>query len=57
MGVKAVVEAVIEPQQEGEVDGVAVDLPWQDEADVRKLAAECWKGLQVVGVVYTDLTA
>ena len=57
MGVKAVVEAVHEPEQEGEVDGVTVKLPWDEEENVTKLAGWCAKGLQVVGMVYTDLTA
>ena len=57
MGVKAVVEAVHEPEQEGEVDGVTVKLPWEEEERVQRLAGWCKKGLQVVGMVYTDLTA
>ena len=57
MGVKAVVEAVHEPEQEGEVDGVTVRMPWEEEERVKRLAGWCAKGLQVVGMVYTDLTA
>jgi nuclear protein localization family protein 4 len=56
MGVKAVVEAVEEPEQEGEIDGVSVDMPWRDEERVKRLARWCANGLQVVGMVYTDLT-
>lgn len=56
MGVKAVVEAVWEPRQEGEVDGLTVETPWADEKDVAKIAAWCEKGLGVVGMIYTDLT-
>jgi nuclear protein localization family protein 4 len=56
MGVKAVVEAIVEPEQEGEVDGLSTDLPWKDEERVGELAGWVRKGLQVVGVVYTDLT-
>ena len=55
--VKAVVEAVHEPEQEGEVDGVTVKLPWEEEERVSRLAGWCAKGLQVVGMDYTDLTA
>lgn len=57
MGVKAVVEAVHEPEQEGEVDGVTVKLPWEEEENIQKLAGWVAKGMQVVGMVYTDLTA
>lgn len=55
MGVKAVVEAVHEPVQEPHPDGVSVEFPWVDEAKVERLAAAC--GLQVVGCLFTDLTA
>lgn len=56
MGVKAVVEAVEEPDQEGEIDGVSVEMPWKDEERIQRLAGWCSRGLQVVGMVYTDLT-
>ncbi|CDZ97607.1 er-associated protein catabolism-related protein [Phaffia rhodozyma] len=56
MGVKAVVEAVCEPIQESEVDGVSVDVPWDEEKSVQELAGWCAKGLEVVGVLYSDLT-
>lgn len=56
MGVKAVVEAIVEPDQEGEVDGLGTDAPWADEERIAQLASLVKKGLQVVGVVYTDLT-
>ncbi|SCV70841.1 BQ2448_3603 [Microbotryum intermedium] len=55
MGVKAVVEAIHEPPQEPLADGVSVGLPWEDEARVARLAESC--GLQVVGMIYTDLVA
>jgi nuclear protein localization family protein 4 len=54
MGVRAVVEAIHEPPQEGDVDGIKVGMPWEDEARVEALAADC--GLRVVGVIFTDLT-
>ncbi|CAG8771660.1 3221_t:CDS:2, partial [Acaulospora colombiana] len=37
MGIKAVVEAIHEPGQHGEVDGVTVGLPWDDEKRVTEL--------------------
>ncbi|KPV77506.1 uncharacterized protein RHOBADRAFT_31231 [Rhodotorula graminis WP1] len=54
MGVKAVVEAIHEPPQEPHADGIAVGFPWDEEPKVRALAAAC--GLDVVGVIFTDLT-
>lgn len=56
MGVKAVVEAVWEPKQEGEVDGLTIEVPWSDEKQVAQVADWCEKGLGVVGMIYTDLT-
>jgi nuclear protein localization family protein 4 len=56
MGVKAVVEAVWEPKQEGELDGLTVETPWEDEARVSEIASWCDQGLGVVGMIYTDLT-
>lgn len=55
MGIKAVVEAIHEPPQEGHADGVTVGMPWADEERVERLATAC--GLQVVGMIYTDLQA
>lgn len=55
LGVKAVVEAIHEPPQQGELDGVQVGLPWEDEGKMEALAAMC--GLQVVGMIYTDLVS
>lgn len=55
MGVKAVVEAIHEPPQQGEIDGLALGIPWEDQARVEELAHQC--GLQIVGMVYTDLEA
>ncbi|EIW72439.1 hypothetical protein TREMEDRAFT_58601 [Tremella mesenterica DSM 1558] len=56
MGVKTVVEAIWEPRQEGEVDGLTVEIPWEDEERVSEIAGWCAKGLGVVGMIYTDLT-
>ncbi|PWN40260.1 putative NPL4-nuclear protein localization factor and ER translocation component [Ceraceosorus guamensis] len=53
MGVKAVVEAISEPPQEGEVDGLTLGVPWEDQARVEKLAKDC--GLSIVGMIYSDL--
>lgn len=53
MGVKAVVEAIHEPPQAGDEDGIQLGLPWEDEDKVEGLASIC--GLQVVGMIFTDL--
>jgi nuclear protein localization family protein 4 len=55
MGVKAVVEAIHEPPQEGELDGLSLGLPWEDEARVRTLAAYASTPLTIVGYIFTDL--
>ncbi|KAG9124158.1 nuclear protein localization protein 4, partial [Ceratobasidium sp. 392] len=59
MGIKAVVEAIVEPPQEGDVDGLTVepDHVWDVDTNVKELAAICSSGLQVVGMIWTDLTA
>lgn len=54
MGVKAVVEAIHEPPQEGDLDGLRLGLPWEDQGKIESLAQ--MTGLQVVGMVFTDLT-
>ncbi len=57
MGIKAVVEAIHEPPQEGEVDGLSLDLPWEQESRTRKLASFSNPPLDIVGQIFTDLTA
>lgn len=55
MGVKAVVEAIHEPPQEGELDGLSLELPWADEPRIRELASSASSPLTIVGYVFTDL--
>ena len=49
MGIKAVVEAIHEPPQAGETDGIVLGMPWDDEARIQELAE--WCGLCVVGMI------
>jgi len=55
MGVKAIVEAIHEPPQEGELDGLSLELPWADESRIRSLAASASSPLTFVGYIFTDL--
>jgi nuclear protein localization family protein 4 len=55
MGVKAVVEAIYEPPQEGELDGLTLDFPWKEETHIRDLAKAASTPLTIVGYIFTDL--
>ena len=54
MGIKAVVEAIHEPPQEGELDGLTLGVPWEEQPRIEKLAKLC--GLEFVGMIYSDLS-
>ena len=55
MGVKAVVEAIYEPPQQGEIDGLTLGWPWEDEPRIREISASASTPLTVVGYIFTDL--
>lgn len=55
MGIKAVVEAIYEPPQEGELDGLTLGIPWEDEQRIRELAKSASAPLSIVGYIFTDL--
>ncbi|KIY67449.1 polyubiquitin-tagged protein recognition complex, Npl4 component [Cylindrobasidium torrendii FP15055 ss-10] len=55
MGVKAIVEAIYEPPQAGELDGLTLGIPWEDEQRLRQLIANASTPLSVVGYIFTDL--
>lgn len=56
MGVKAVVEAIYEPPQQGELDGLTLGWPWEEEERIRGVSKSASSPLTVVGYIFTDIT-
>ncbi|KAF9109893.1 nuclear protein localization protein 4 [Mortierella sp. AM989] len=54
LGIKAVVETIYEPPQEGDSEGLRLEDPIEGEKRADEMAVAC--GLQRVGMIYTDLT-
>jgi hypothetical protein len=57
MGIKAVVEAIHEIQQDHEIDGIGLGEAFREEmTKVNGIARAVSPDLRIVGMIYTDLT-